>query len=479
MESNPRTTREYIYHDLTQSMCRECRAIVDAQVLVRHGSVYLRSICPEHGAAEALIAQSAEWYHSVVTSRQLSDRPARTSTDAVKGCPLDCGLCTWHEKACHLPIFSITNACNLQCPICFTYNREDKKYYMSETEFQGIIDWIIESEGEVDLINITGGEPTLHPGLMGLIRRAKRKEIGRITLNTNGIRLTQDANLVRQIADEGVYIVLSFNSLKSDITTQMHGADILPKKLECLTILERHAIPTTLLTVCARGVNDTELGSIVDIMLTHDFVRSLTVQTMTYTGFGGRSFEPRMHLPIDAVIANIVASHPHIFQPEDFMPLPGTHPLCYSVAYVFHHSGTFLPLRRLFSGEEYERIVGRKYLIHPDDGLHELLRAKIDELWADQSGDPDADRKLALLKHIIGELFPSRTVLTPFERQKIAEKFFKTIYIHGHMDEDTFDVSRIVRCGDLVPDASKTYIPACSYNLFYRMKDDRFWKEEV
>ncbi|HLP16585.1 MAG TPA: radical SAM protein, partial [Bacteroidota bacterium] len=310
-----------------------------------------------------------------------------------------------------------------------------------------------------------------------LLAHARRKEIGRITLNTNGIRLVNDAKLVKEIAEAGVYLVLSFNTLKPDITMQMHGADILEKKLECLKILEAHKIPTTLLNVCAKGVNETELGQVVDLMLKHEFVRSLTVQTMTYTGFGGRSFSPRQHLPIDEVIGLIVSAHPDIFRASDFTPLPGTHPLCYSVAYVFHHNGRFLPLRRLFTSEEYEQIVGRKYLIHPDEGLHELLRNKIDEIWAGSVPDVEGEPALALLKTIIGELYPSRRSITPFERQKIAEKFFKTIYIHAHMDEDTFDTSRVVRCGDLVPDASKIFIPACSYNLFYRMKDERFWHE--
>ncbi|HLP17434.1 MAG TPA: radical SAM protein, partial [Bacteroidota bacterium] len=214
MKTDQRTSRDYMYHDLTQSMCRECRKIIDAQILFRDDHVYLRSICPEHGASEAMIAQSARWYRDTVTTRQVSDPPIRRSTDVSKGCPLDCGLCSWHEKACHLPIFSITNACNLDCPICFTYNREDRKYYMTESEFEQIIDWIIESEGEIDLINITGGEPTLHPDLMKLLAHARRKEIGRITLNTNGIRLVNDAKLVKEIAEAGVYLVLSFNTLK-------------------------------------------------------------------------------------------------------------------------------------------------------------------------------------------------------------------------------------------------------------------------
>src|SRR5512133_821037 len=140
MNVDPHKKRDYTYHDLTQGMCRECRSIVDAQVLIRQGSVYLRSVCPVHGASEALIAKSSEWYRAAMNSRQLPDTPRTTSTPTAKGCPLDCGLCGWHEKACHLPIFSITNACNLTCPICFTYNREDRKYYMSESEFQQIID---------------------------------------------------------------------------------------------------------------------------------------------------------------------------------------------------------------------------------------------------------------------------------------------------------------------------------------------------
>ena len=42
------------------------------------------------------------------------------------GCPHDCGPCTWHASPCQLPVLSITNACNLRCPICFTYNRDDR-----------------------------------------------------------------------------------------------------------------------------------------------------------------------------------------------------------------------------------------------------------------------------------------------------------------------------------------------------------------
>jgi uncharacterized radical SAM superfamily Fe-S cluster-containing enzyme len=43
------------------------------------------------------------------------------------------------------------------------------------------------------------------------------------------------------------------------------------------------------------------------------------------------------------------------------------------------------------------------------------------------------------------------------------------------MDEENFDISRIVCCTDLVPVDGNKLIPACAYNLFYRMNDNRFW----
>ena len=479
MEIDAKKKRDYIYHDLTQGMCRQCRKLVDAQILFREDRVFLRSICPIHGSTEALIAESSAWYKRTMNSRQISDKPRIVSKPIEKGCPFDCGLCGWHEKTCHLPIFSITNACNLKCPICFTYNREDQTYFMSEKEFQNIIDWIIESEGQVDLINITGGEPTLHPNLMQLIRLCKRKEIGRVTLNSNGIRISKDENFVKQIGEEGVYIVLSLNTFRSETSLLMHGLDIVQEKLSALKNLEKYNVQTTLLNVMVKGVNDDEIHDIIDLMLTKDFIRSVTIQTMTYTGFGGGKFQPRRHLPIDDVINSIVKSHPMYLRHDDFTPLPGTHPLCYSVAYLFVYENMVLPLRRLFSETECEQIIGKKYLIHPDESLQDILTNKINEIWAEDEKGSEKEQKLFFLKQLIAELYPVGKKINAFERQKIAEKFIKTIYIHAHMDEDTFDVSRVVRCGDLVPDSTKTFTPACTYNLFYRMRDSRFWREDA
>ena len=47
--------RNHIFHEITRSLCPECRRVIDAQVLIRDGAVYLRKRCPEHGWHEALV----------------------------------------------------------------------------------------------------------------------------------------------------------------------------------------------------------------------------------------------------------------------------------------------------------------------------------------------------------------------------------------------------------------------------------------
>ena len=98
----------------------------------------------------------------------------------------------------------------------------------------------------------------------------------------------------------------------------------------------------------------------------------------------------------------------------------------------------------------------------------------MDSLWADPDRMPESQRVLATLKRLLTEMFPSGKPLSILERQKIAERSAKAIYIHSHMDEETFDVSRIMKCCVGVPEADGTNIPTCSYNVLYREKDPRF-----
>ena len=170
------------YLKSTLAYCDRCNKTELARITARADGVFMERMCPVHGVERVRIAKSPEWY----VERTNGPRPVHEIKDRLpsqKGCPFDCGPCQWHTGGIHLPVFSITNDCNLNCPICFTYNRTDRKYYKGVEETRRIISHIVERSGGVQLINLTGGEPTLHPELFAILDACRSEGIGRITMN--------------------------------------------------------------------------------------------------------------------------------------------------------------------------------------------------------------------------------------------------------------------------------------------------------
>jgi uncharacterized radical SAM superfamily Fe-S cluster-containing enzyme len=343
---------------------------------------------------------------------------------------------------------------------------------MTRAELRALLDQLLARAGPVDLINLTGGEPTLHPDILELIRECQRPEIGRVTLNSNGLRLAKDLEFCRALRELGVYVVLSFDTFRPETSVKIHGFDAVAKKLQALENLERCGIGTTVLNVMIRGLNDDEIGALVNLAQTHRVVRSITVQTMTFTGQGGKNFQPRETMPLDAAAHAFAKATNGRLRAEHFFPHAGAHPLCYSVAYYLKDNGRYHSLTDFFTVAELRQMLGRGYLLQPDAGSESLFRLAVDRLWA--AGD--AANLLPIVRRLLERMYPTGKTLTQAQRQAIAEDSLLTIYLHSHMDEDTLDIARLVACPDQVPDPAGRLIPACAYNLFYRQKDPRFWE---
>ncbi len=457
-----------IYLNSTLTYCAACKQVEMARIVARGKSIFLERLCPKEKIKSIKIAADYKWYIERVNEPyNISEQ--KKSKASVNGCPSDCGLCEWHSGAIHLPIFSITNDCNLDCPKCFTYNRSDKKYYKNIKDTKKIIDKIIEATSNVQLINLTGGEPTLHPMLFDIIEACKHKNINRITMNTNGIKIAEDFKLAERLKESGVQIVLSLDTFNSEKSISIHGKDISQKKKKALQVLESLNIPTTILSVCIKGINETDVVDIANKYIKKDFVRSITIQNMTFTGKNGKKFQPREHITIDEVEKLLATTE--TFSEDDFFPLASYHPLCYSVAYYIAYKGKILPITKILDKKKLIESSTNSYLLNPDKELWRYFLEGINKLWAES----DNENFITELKKQIMILYPSCGDISPQERQEAIEKMVKTIYIHSHMDEDNFDIDRVSRCGDIVPDENGQMIPACSYNLLYREKDPRFW----
>jgi 7,8-dihydro-6-hydroxymethylpterin dimethyltransferase len=464
--------RKETYFTTVRGMCRTCRDIVPARVFLREDGVYQQSLCPKCDNEPARIASDRDWYLANVIKSMPDRSPLKGSKAARLGCPHDCGPCSWHATPCQLPIISITNACNLRCPICFTYNRNHPVYHMPAQEMAHTVDWIVESSGTVDLINITGGEPTLHPDLSAILRCCRRPEIGRITMNSNGIILAQDIDMCRMLADLGVYVILSFDTLNAESSRRICGADIVDVKKQAIENLSRAGVRMTLLYVMVRGINEAEIGDLLDMMCANDHILGITIQTMTHTGQGGSNWPDRRHIPVDEAVAILCSYSKGRLRFSDFITRPSAHPLCYLACYMLKDDRAgLLPVARYLPPKDIEKLTHESYLPRPD-GQEEIFRRLIDESYA--RGEKE---NLEIFHRMLEQLYPPGIILSSFDRQRVAEASARTIYVHTHMDEDNFDCSRAMLCPDLVPAEPGRLVPACTYNLFYRRRDPRFFEE--
>ncbi len=111
--------RDYVFYELTRSICPECRTVIDAHIVLRDNKVFMRKRCPEHGQFEALVYGDAQAYTSAAKFNKPGTLPLEFSTAIRYGCPHDCGLCPDHQQHTCLGIIEVNSACNMDCPLCF------------------------------------------------------------------------------------------------------------------------------------------------------------------------------------------------------------------------------------------------------------------------------------------------------------------------------------------------------------------------
>jgi uncharacterized radical SAM superfamily Fe-S cluster-containing enzyme len=467
----------------TTSLCAECRRSAPAELWRVGSEVVMKKVCEVHGPAEVVVSSNADWYDSIVSQAAVLTKPAATK-QVSQGCPFDCGPCTSHEQQVQLPIVPITSACNLDCPICYTHNKNEGAYHMSEAELRAILRHISETDPERRIINITGGEPTQHPQFERLLELCAEHGIHRITLSTHGLRFLKDEHILERLAKLDARVVLSFDSFKPETNKHMLGGAFLDGKLRVLELLEKYNVATTLLPVLARGVNDDEVGAFVNLALSKKFIRSVELHTMTFTGGNGTSFDRTGRYGTYDVLCDLAKQTS--LRISDFVPSPAAHPLCYLVTYVLElpegdlvgaaGGNRWLPFPRFMEPSDLRGMLAGMLYLEPTADMERHLSDVIARLWAGEIACDDAPVEvvLAQLKAMATAAFAPG--MSAVERMRRAETMSKAIYIHSHMDEDTFDTDRIRQCCVGIREPDGTNIPSCAYNTLYRNRDARFTK---
>jgi uncharacterized radical SAM superfamily Fe-S cluster-containing enzyme len=449
-----RRARPYVFWGQTTSLCETCLALVPAKIAIKDDEVWYEKRCDRHGVHSTLISTDAAYWRLCKDYIKPGDRPLELQSHTEFGCPYDCGLCPDHEQHSCLALIEINEHCNLTCPVCFAESSPARGKHLALPVIERMIDALVASEGEPDLVQLSGGEPTLHPDFFAVLEAVRTRPVRHMMVNTNGLRIAQEPDFAARLAEHkrGLEIYLQFDSLERAALMELRGADLRRVRQEALENLERHSISTTLVVTVKRGVNDHEMGAIVQHALQWRCVRGVTFQPVQDVG-RNEGFDKSRRVVLSDIRRRIVEDS-GIFGAEDMVPLP-CNPETISIGYGLRNGGTVLPVTSLIPREEFVAIAPNAITFEK----HAALRAKFIELFSLSSGANNAPERLAELLCCL----PKVTVPSGLGYENVFR-----VAIVQFMDRFNFCLGGVKRSCIHFVTPNGQIIPFDTYNLFYR-----------
>jgi len=448
--------RDYIYYDHTISLCNECHRQISAKIIFENGNVYLTKRCKEHGFQKVLIATDIEYYKQQRNFNKASEYPRTPHTDTVYGCPFDCGICPDHEQHSCLTLIEVTDRCNLTCPTCYASSSPTHGNHRTLEQINMMLDAIVLSEGEPDVVQISGGEPTIHPEFFQILDLAKSKPIKHLMLNTNGIKIANDLEFTKRLATymPAFEVYLQFDSFKPAALRKLRGGDLTNIRKKALENLNKYNISTTLVVTLEKGLNDDEIGAIIDFALTQPCVRGVTFQP---TQVSGRleNFDPAVNRLTNTEVRQKILDQTTIFQPNDLIPVP-CNPDALVMAYALKYQNKVLPLTHLIDPDILLNSSKNTIVYEQDEALQQHVMKMFSTGISTDMVSKTISTLLCCLPNIIA--------------LNLSYQNLFRIIIMNFMDAYDFDVRAIKKSCVHIVNTDGKIIPFETMNLFYRQE---------
>ncbi|MEM6380412.1 MAG: radical SAM protein, partial [Bacteroidota bacterium] len=247
--------RKYTYYDFTLSLCPECLRRIDAKIVFQDDKVWMLKYCPTHGRSKVLLADDVEYYKNIRNYNKPSEIPLQFNTKTHYGCPYDCGLCPDHEQHSCLTVVELTDRCNLSCPTCYACSSPSYGRHRTLEEVKEMLNAVVINEGEPDVVQLSGGEPTIHPDFFAILDYAKQLPIKHLMLNTNGIRIATEDGFAERLAKytPDFEIYLQFDSFRKEVLQQIRGLDLRRIRRQAIEKLNQLNLSTTLVVTLQKG----------------------------------------------------------------------------------------------------------------------------------------------------------------------------------------------------------------------------------
>ncbi len=438
--------------------------VCDAKEIIEGERVYLWKRCLHHGVQRVLLSDDADYFRRCrEVFLKKPEQVFRHNTGVRYGCPYDCGICPDHEQHGCVCVLEITDHCNLSCPTCFASSGPDRVTHRSLDQVRKMLDLIVMNEHEPDVVQISGGEPTLHPAFFEILDECRTRPIRHLMVNTNGIRIAKEEGFAERLAGyaPSFEIYLQFDGLDDSATKTLRGAELSRVKRRALDKLNELNLATTLVATLRRGVNDMSIGEILSFAAAQRCVRGVTLQPVHDAG-RNTGFTPETdRLTLSEVRRRVIQDF-DVFEHQDVIPVP-CHPDCVAMAYAIRGSGddyrTLSPLTRYVPAELLIE-GGRNTIIYEGDAeLLGNIGERIFSAFSTGHGPKGAARAL-------GDLL---CCLPRVDSPELGyDRVFRVI-IMQFLDRHTMDLRSIRKsCVHVATPDGTRLIPFDAYNVLYR-----------
>ena len=502
----------------TSSLCPECGKILRARKFAEGKTVYMEKECPEHGYFREMLSPDVDFYMQLFTFR-FGDNRGFTNPLSIaeqsRECPENCGICTMHHSHTCMSNIDLTNRCDMTCPVCFA--NANAMGYVTEPSVDKVREMLqtLRDRRPVPckVIQFSGGEPTIHPNFIEIVKMAKDMGFTQIQIATNGKNMS-DLDFARRCKEAGLNsLYLQFDGVSKDIYRRTRGEDVYETKLQVLEVCRKVGLRIVLVPTIIRGINDHQVGAIARFACDNsDVITGVSFQPVCFTGRISEKDRTEQRYTITHLALDVEGQTEGLMPRSNWTPLGATQPLsrlsealsgtpaffvschpdCGGGGYLFinpEDKNEIVPLDRFFNlrqalvdmqhlseklmkrrGSFWYRALSAVGLARSADLMGGVGALRILKRHFDQSKAPTG----LTFKRLLGVMDGYKN--TERGRRPDAEKTFSynTIFVAGMHFQDAYnyDTERARRCviHQSAPDG-KMY-PFCTYNSgpYYRAK---------
>ena len=455
------------WSEKTRGLCPTCLRDVPATLFEDGGRIWIRQRCSRHGESRALLASDAGEY---LRLRQYV--PDRSGANCCCGPGEVCGP----EGASGPPVcvllLEITQACNLRCPTC--YADAQGHDFMTVDEARQRLDSFFVTQSRLDVLMLSGGEPTIHPQFGDILALALSYPVGCVLVNTNGLRLGQRGKLAEALVEtlaahkDRVELYFSFSSFRASGHEHFYGRDLAAgEDGRRLDRAQEAGLFVTLVPTVERGVNDDEIGDLYRFALSRETVNGLTFQPVMDTGRYQHGYAAGGRLTLTDVICELERQTDGALVRSDFVGLPCSHPDCCALTYGFLDAGreTITPLPRHLDVSRYLDLFSDRI------SFSGLVGGAARRVWSDV-----AHLRGRQTLRDLGVLFARGGLRDVLPLMRDPDAFGRRVFrvvVKPFMDAHTYDRKRIEQCCTKILDADGTAVSFCEFNVFHRGRQSR------